>query len=114
MSVSPQLQHSTWLDHSHIFRRASLSTPATLRVSAAFSMGKLAYVVVQVSRASTVGVTVGQQAAGQDSVVSTTRIHSGVAQTGGGSKHLRVEVDVTVGQYGCTWVVIMTGLRPVV
>lgn len=74
------------------------------------------YVDTQLSPTTVVGVTEGQQAAGQDSVVIVSMIHNGTMQVDGGGRQFRDFVEVMVGQYGCADVlmVISTALRLVV
>ena len=66
---------------------------------------RLTYVVTQLSFTTVVGVTEGQQAAGQDSVVMVSRMHSATMQVDGGGGQFRDLVEVIVGQYGCADVV---------
>ena len=74
------------------------------------------YVATQRSLTTVVGVTDGQQAAGQDSVVMIWMIQSATMQVEGGGGQLRDLVRVIVGQYGCADVlmVIATALTVVI
>ena len=65
------------------------------------------YVVTQLSLTTVVAVADGQQAAGHDSVVMVSITQSGTMQVDGGGGHFRDLVEVIVGQYGCTDVMIV-------
>ena len=73
------------------------------------------YVDTQLSPTTVVGVTEGQQAAGQDSVVIVSMTQNGTMQVDGGGGQFRGLVEVMVGQYGCADVlmVISTALTVV-
>ncbi|CAD6588698.1 MAG: hypothetical protein ASARMPRED_003695 [Alectoria sarmentosa] len=66
---------------------------------------RLTYVVTQLSFTTVVGVADGQQAAGHDSVVMVSMMHSATMQVDGGGGQFRDLVEVIVGQYGCADVV---------
>lgn len=100
--------HSTRLRHSRGTSRTTFSTSVRITVSDASSQGVApTYVDTQLSPTTVVGVTEGQQAAGQDSVVLVSMIQNGTMQVDGGGGQFRDWVEVMVGQYGCADVLMV-------
>lgn len=100
--------HSTRLRHSRGTSRTTFSTSVCSQIQqCTFVVYISTYVDTQLSPTTVVGVTEGQQAAGQDSVVLVSMIQNGTMQVEGGGGQFRDWVEVIVGQYGCADVLMV-------